>query len=131
MKNLLVLCFTLFGITNLYSQNQSSSKDADKVYTTVQTKPQFPGDINKYLADHISYPEDAKKNNVQGTVYISFVVEKDGSVSGVTALRKVNPSLDAEAISVISSSPKWKPGMQDGMPVRVQYTVPVQYTLVK
>ncbi|HTB31124.1 MAG TPA: energy transducer TonB [Bacteroidia bacterium] len=103
--------------------------DENKVFTIVQQKPAFPGDINKWLADHIDYPEQAKDANIQGTVYVSFVVERDGSVSGVTVLRGVNTYLDNEAKKKVSSMPKWTPGQQNGHSVRVQYMLPVHFIL--
>jgi periplasmic protein TonB len=103
--------------------------DADKVFTIVQQMPKFPGDINKYLADHIEYPEQAKDANIQGTVFISFVVEKDGSVTAIKVLRGVNNYLDNEAKRVINGMPKWSPGEQNGHSVRVQYMVPIHFIL--
>jgi len=129
MKTILVFCIFLLGFTTVYSQNALSSND--KVYTVVQQKPQFPGDINKFLSDNLKYPEDARKNNIQGTVYVQFVVEKDGSVSGVKVLRGVQggASLESEAVQVVSGMPKWTPGVQDGSPVRVSYLLPVRFML--
>lgn len=103
--------------------------DPNKVFTIVQQKPAFPGDVNKWLADHIDYPEQAKDANIQGTVYVSFVVEKDGSVSGVTVLRGPNSYLNEEAKNKVSSMPKWSPGQQNGHAVRVQYMLPVHFVL--
>jgi periplasmic protein TonB len=103
--------------------------DANKVFTIVQQKPAFPGDINKWLGEHINYPEQAKDANISGTVYMSFVVEKDGSVSGVSVLRGVNSYLNDEAKRVISVMPKWTPGQQNGHTVRVQYMVPIHFVL--
>ena len=103
--------------------------DLNKVFTIVQQKPAFPGDINKWLYDHINYPEQAKDANIQGIVYMSFIVERDGSVTGVSVLRGVNGYLDNEAKRVISVMPKWTPGQQNGHAVRVQYMVPIRFIL--
>jgi protein TonB len=103
--------------------------DANKVFTIVQQKPQFPGDINKWLAEHIDYPEQAKEANIQGTVYVSFVVERDGSISSVTVLRGVETHLNNEAVKKVSGMPKWAPGQQNGHAVRVQYMLPVHFVL--
>lgn len=103
--------------------------DADKVFMIVQQQPKFPGDINKWLSDHIDYPEQAKDANIQGTVFVSFIVEKDGGVSGVKILRGVNSYLDNEALRVITKMPKWSPGQQNGHSVRVQYNVPIRFVL--
>ena len=128
MKYFLILCFALMGITNVYSQEVAN--DDNQVFMIVQTPPKFPGGVNKYLADSINYPDDARKNNAEGTVYVSFIVEKDGSVSSVKVLRgSNNASLDKEAVRVVSTMPKWTPGMQNGHTVRVQYTVPIHFVL--
>ena len=127
MKNLIVFCFALLGITNAYSQNKPGNND--KVYTIAQVKPTFIGDFNKYLSDDIVYPKDAKDNHVEGTVYVSFIVEKDGSVDSVKVTRGYSHSLDAEAIRVIASSPKWKPAVQNGEAVRFKYVLPIHFNI--
>jgi len=127
MKKLIVFCFALLGVTTVYSQNKPGSKD--KVYTIVQTKPIFPGDFNQYLADNIVYPKDAKDNHVEGTVYVSFIVEKDGSTDSVRVTRGVSHSINAEAIRVIATSPKWKPGVQNGEIVRFNYVLPIHFNI--
>ena len=95
--------------------------------------PEFPNGgmtaLMKYLSDNIRYPEAAHKAGIQGRVTVQFVVGKDGSIGNVSILRGVNADLDAEAIRVISSMPKWKPGTQKGEPVKVKYTVPVMFRL--
>lgn len=106
--------------------------DAD-VYEVVENMPEFPDGgmpgLMKYLSDNIRYPEAAHKAGTQGRVTVQFVVGKDGSIGNVSILRGVNADLDAEAIRVISSMPKWKPGTQKGEPVKVKYTVPVMFRL--
>ena len=129
MKTLLAFCLILVGIAPLYSQELGGDDD-NKVFMIVQTPPKFPGDVNKYLCDSINYPNDAEKNNAQGTVYVSFVVEKDGSVSTVKILRgSNNASLDKEAVRVVTAMPKWTAGQQNGHTVRVLYTVPICFVL--
>jgi len=131
MKTILIFCISLLGFTSMYSQNIQPADAPDKVYTTVQQKPEFPGDINKFLSDNIKYPQDARANNIQGTVYVQFVVEKDGSVSSAKVLRGVQggTSLESEAMRVVSSMPKWTPGMQNGNAVRVAYLLPIRFAL--
>ncbi|MDE6347936.1 MAG: TonB family protein [Bacteroides sp.] len=103
------------------------------VFEVVEKMPEFPeGGMPKlmaYLAKNIRYPEKAQKEGTQGRVTVQFIVEKDGSISHVKPLRGVQPELDAEAVRVISSMPKWKPGTQRGEAVRVRYTVPVVFRL--
>jgi protein TonB len=103
--------------------------DPNKVWTFVQQKPQFPGDIYKYLQEHIEYPEEAKETNIQGIVYVSFIVEKDGSITSVSILRGVNTLLNQEAVRVVSHMPKWTPGQQNGHGVRVNYMLPIHFVL--
>lgn len=106
--------------------------DAD-VYEVVEKMPEFPdggmSGLMKYLSANIRYPEAAHKAGTQGRVTVQFVVGKDGSIGDVKVIRGVDPTLDAEAIRVISGMPKWKPGTQKGEPVNVRYTVPVMFRL--
>ena len=94
--------------------------------------PSFPGGpsaLNQYLSSNVKYPVVAQENGVQGRVVVSFVVERDGSITDVKVVRSVDPSLDREASRVVSSMPKWIPGKQNGSPVRVKYNVPVSFKL--
>lgn len=103
-----------------------------KVFDVVEEMPSFPGGqgaLMSYLASNIKYPVVAQENSVQGRVIVSFVVERDGSISDVRVARSVDPSLDREAQRVVKSMPRWKPGKQNGSAVRVKYTVPVVFRL--
>ena len=105
---------------------------SDSIYTLAKVMPEFPGGTKKllsFLSKNIKYPEKAKKAGVQGRVFVSFVVEVDGSVSGVKLLRGIGSGCDEEAMRVVRSMPNWKPGMNDGNPVRVQYNLPIKYAL--
>ena len=120
-----------FEATNV---DESAPLDAntDEVFKVVEVDPEFPGGeeaLYKYLAENIKYPVMAKNNKVEGRVYITFVIEKDGTVSDAKVLRSVNEELDAEALRVINAMPKWKPGTQRGVPVRVQYNIPIIFKL--
>ncbi len=106
--------------------------EEEKVFIAVEEMPEFPGGTTallQYIAKAVEYPVIAQENGVQGTVYVTFVVNKDGSVSNAKVLRGVDPSLDAEALRVVSTLPKWKPGKQSGTPVRVSYNVPIKFQL--
>lgn len=109
------------------------SETVGPIFEVVEQMPEFPdggmAGMMKYLSSHIRYPEAAHKAGTQGRVTVQFVVGKDGSIGNVGILRGVDPNLDAEAIRVISSMPKWKPGTQKGEPVNVRYTVPVMFRL--
>jgi protein TonB len=104
----------------------------EEIFVIVEKMPKFPGGnkrITKWIARHIKYPVIAQENGAEGTVYIKFVIEIDGSVSNVEVLKGVDPYLDQEAKRVIESMPKWSPGKQRGKPVRVSYVAPIKFVL--
>lgn len=104
----------------------------DTPFMVVEDMPEFPGGtaaLLEYLKKNIKYPAICRENNIQGRVLVSFIVNKDGSIVDAEVVKNVNPSLDKEALRVISGMPKWKPGSQRGKPVRVKYTVPVNFRL--
>lgn len=101
----------------------------NKVFDIAEQMPSFKGNVNQWLASNLSYPAVAAENGVQGRVIVQFVVEKDGSVSNVQVVRSVDPALDREAVRVVKSMPKWNPGMNNGQPARVKYTLPVTFKL--
>ncbi|TWI97155.1 TonB family protein [Mucilaginibacter frigoritolerans] len=104
----------------------------NKVFTAIEQVPQFPGGVNafyEFLANNIQYPAESRKLASQGRVIISFVVEKDGSLTNIHTVRGVDSSINAEAVRVIKLSPKWSPGVQNGHLARVAYSVPIAFTL--
>ena len=104
------------------------------IFTAVEKNPQFVGGITafyRFLTSNIRYPEAMRKNNIQGKVFLTFVIERDGSLSDIKSLRDVGYGSGEEAIRVLSISPKWEPGIQNGRAVRVQYTVPISFALDK
>ena len=108
-------------------------EEEEVVFVVVESMPEFPGGqqaLFKYLSENVKYPVIAQENGIQGRVICQFVVNKDGSIVDVEVIRSGgDPSLDKEAIRVIKSMPKWKPGKQRGKAVRVKYTVPVNFKL--
>lgn len=107
-------------------------EDANQIFEIVESPAEFPGGYTallKYLKKSLVYPEQAADMGIQGKVIVRFVVEKDGSVSQANVVKGIDPSLDKEALRVIKAMPKWKPGMQQGRPVRVRCTQPVQFKL--
>lgn len=108
-------------------------EEEEVVFVVVEKMPEFPGGqqaLFKYLSENVKYPVIAQENGIQGRVICQFVVNRDGSIVDVEVVRSGgDPSLDKEAIRVIKSMPKWKPGQQRGKPVRVKYTVPVNFKL--
>ena len=104
----------------------------EKAFDVVEEMPQFPGgpsELMKFLAETVKYPEAAEKTGTQGRVIASFIVEKDGSISGAKVVKNVSEELDAEALRVINAMPKWTPGKQSGKAVRVKYTIPITFRL--
>lgn len=104
----------------------------DTPFVSVQNMPEYPGGINAlkaFLATNIEFPETAARVGIEGTVYVYFVVEKDGSVSNIKTLRGINDDCNEEAERVIGLLPKWKPGNQQGKTVRVSFTIPVSFNL--
>ena len=98
----------------------------------VGTPPAFPGGeaaLLQYLSQNIHYPVDARQNNIQGNVALTFIVEKDGSISDVTVLREIGGGCAEEAVRVVEGMPNWMPGMANGQPVRVRYTLPLRFRL--
>ena len=108
-------------------------EEEEVIFVVVEKMPEFPGGqqaLFKYLSENVKYPVIAQENGIQGRVICQFVVNKDGSIVEVEVVRSGgDPSLDKEAVRVIKSMPKWKPGQQRGKPVRVNYTVPVNFKL--
>ena len=109
-----------------------SNPQSETIYKSVEQMPMFPGgeiELIKYLSQNIQYPPEAAKNNVQGRVILQFVVDKTGQVGEVKILRSVSEELDAEAVRVVKTLPKFEPGRQDGKPVAVWYTLPVSFNI--
>lgn len=102
------------------------------VFVAVEQNPGFPGGIGKlmeYINKNLKYPKVAKQASLEGRVIVSFVVERDGSLTGIKVRKSLSPETDAEAIRLIMNSPKWVPGMQGGRAVRVQYSIPITFKL--
>ena len=111
---------------------EEEEESSQQIFTVVETMPEFPGGqmaLLQYLSKSIKYPVIAQENGIQGRVSCSFVVNKDGSIVDAEVIRGVDPSLDKEALRVINSMPKWSPGKQRGKPVRVAYTLPINFQL--
>jgi len=125
-----ITAFVLFSLCSVQINGQNDDKD--KVYVQVDEMPKFPGGeeaFGKYISEHVNYPEIAQKNDIQGKVFVTFHILKDGSVTNAKVVRGVDPSLDKEALRVIKSMPNWEPGKQKGEPVNVEFTVPIAFKL--
>lgn len=106
--------------------------EANQIFTVVEQNPEFPGGeaaLMQFIKKNLKYPAFAAENGIQGRVTLSFTVEKDGSIANIEVMRSPAEELSKEAIRVVSSMPKWKPGKQRGKPVRVKYVLPVTFRL--
>ena len=113
-------------------QLEEVTEEPEKVYDMVEQMPEFPGGYAKmmeYISAHLQYPEDAQENGTQGRVIVQFVINADGFISDAQIVRKLAPSCDNEALRLINSMPRWKPGQQGGENVRVKYTIPIVFRL--
>jgi protein TonB len=113
---------------------EMEEEESDEVFgfAVIEDKPEFPGGeaaLMSYFGKNTKYPEIAKENDIQGRVFVGFVIDKKGKVTEVTILRGVDPYLDKEAIRVVKAMPAWKPGKQRGKAVKVRYQVPVNFKL--
>lgn len=102
------------------------AQDTSRVYEMAQQMPHFNGDLPSYISDHFAYPEKAAYKGAEGYVVITFVVEKDGSLSGAYAIKSLEPSIDSAAIACVYSMPKWTPGVLNGTVVRVKSAISIK-----
>jgi protein TonB len=144
MRNYFLFLMLLFSSFQTHAQNDSlaikkdssQTENLDIVLSYTNHMPTFKAnkykDFQEYILDNIKYPKEAQALKIQGVVYIQYTIELDGSVSNVHVLpgKGLYPSCDQEAIDIISNSPKWEPGRQNDIPVRVQLIIPIRYTLI-
>lgn len=119
-------------LTPVAQPDTTPVKKDTRIFTTVEKEPEFKGGMEafyKFLQQNIHYPAAMRKNNIQGKVFITFIVEKDGSLSDVHTVRDIGSGTGDEAVRVIKLSPNWNPGIQNGRPVRVAFTMPISFTL--
>ncbi|MDD2196060.1 MAG: M56 family metallopeptidase [Bacteroidales bacterium] len=124
------------NVENETITTKSQETVEEDVFKVVENMPKFRGDkshemFRNYIAQNLKYPVIAFENGIQGKVFVSFIIEPDGSVSNVKVVKGVDPSIDKEAVRVVESSPKWEPGTQRGVNVRVQLTFPISFSLEK
>ena len=113
-------------------QVEEEEVEEQQIFMVVENAPAFPGGDAarmKFLQDNIKYPQMARESGIQGTVYVTFVVERNGNVTDVKILRGIGGGCDEEAVRVVQNMPKWEPGKQRGKPVRVQFNMPIKFTL--
>lgn len=137
LRNILTIIVMLTSYSTIQAQvviedNAVVNEDENQIFVFVEEYPEFPNgeeNLYKYLGSNIKYPHEALENGIQGTVVVKFVVEKDGSISNVKAVRKIGGGCDEEAVRVVKRMPRWKPGKQSGKPVRTEFTLPIQFKL--
>ena len=111
---------------------QEEAIEEDVIFTVVEDQPSFPGGEEarlRFLRDNLRYPQIAREAGIQGTVFVTFVVERDGSVTDVRVIRGIGGGCDEEALRVVRAMPRWEPGRQRGQPVRVQFNMPIRFML--
>ena len=111
---------------------EENTEKVEEVFFVVEDMPKFPGGdlaLKRWIANHVKYPAVARENDIQGKVFVRFVVTSTGKVDKVQIVRGVDPLLDAEAVRVVKALPRWKPGYQRNKPVSVWYTVPINFKL--
>jgi TonB family protein len=115
-----------------YENNRSEQEPKVFDFVSIETPPSFPGGMNKfyeYLSKNVKYPKEAQNNNIQGKVFLSFIVEQDGTIADVQVVRRLGGGTDEEAVRLLQESPKWVPGILNGKTVRVKYNIPISFTL--
>ena len=135
MKRLIVLALMALMAVPVLAQQDDSKKKATEdevVFIDVEKSAEFPGGmeaLENYLKSKIKYPAKARRKMIEGKVFVQFVVEKDGRVDGIRVVRSPDELLTKEAVRVVKAMPRWEPGMQNGVPVRYQFVLPVVFQL--
>lgn len=133
MKKTLLISVVASLAINSFAQTTTKSVPTDlEVFVVVEIQPEFTGGkeaMYKFIADNVQYPVECKENNIEGKVYVNFVVSKDGKISKAKVIRSVNPLIDAEALRLINSMPAWKPGTMRGKPVNVSKNLRINFKL--
>ena len=136
MKKMMLLTMMTFCLSvTAWAQKTVVSNEThqnEEAFDVVEQMPEYPGGINaliQYMSENIQYPDDARKQMIQGRVMVAFVIDKDGSITKAGVVKSVYPSLDAEALRVVKAMPKWTPGRQKGQVVRVKFTIPINFSI--
>ncbi len=135
MKRIVLFFLAVFFGISLQAQAEQpkvTNADEEEIFVVVENDPEFPGGteaLHRYLASNIKYPEQAKAEKIQGRVFVTFVIEKDGTVTNIKVLRDIGGGCGDEAVRVVQNMPKWKPGRQRGRRVRTQFNLPINFNL--
>lgn len=130
LTTLSVLAILLTVNTTAMAQNNKTAKD--KVYEKAEIMPEFPGGeqaMMDFVAKNVTYPKEAMEKEISGRVLVGFIVEKDGSITETEVVKGIGGGCDEEALRVVKAMPKWKPGKQEGKPVRVHFLLPIIFKL--
>ena len=130
LTTLSVLAILFMANTTTMAQDKKVAND--KVYEKVEVMPEFPGGdqaMMDFVAKNVVYPQEARDKEISGRVMVGFIVEKDGGISDAKVVKGIGGGCDEEAVRVFSAMPKWKPGKQDGKPVRVGFQMPINFKL--
>jgi periplasmic protein TonB len=126
------LFFLLLFAVSAMAQKSDTVDSSDMVYMVVESPPEFEGGVDAmkaFVARNVKYPRDAYKKGISGTVFVQFIIDKDGNVTEEKVIRGIGKSCDKEALRVIKMMPKWKPGKQQGKRVRVRFVYPFNFSL--
>jgi len=126
---LILSCVLAFSVN---AQEDEKVRKKGDIFFEVDVMPEYPGGkegVKTFIMENVKYPEKAKKNKISGKVFVQFIVDENGEVTNAKVIRAVSPELDEEALRVINSMEKWTPGKEKGKPVKVQFTVPIQFAL--
>ena len=127
-----MLALAVAGLAQAQEKVTLSNTQGEEIFVVVEHEPEFPGGLDKmyqFIASNVKYPTEAKEKGVSGTVMVSFVVERDGSISNPKVVKGIGAGCDEEVLRVLKAMPKWKPGRVQNKTVRVQYTLPFRFSL--
>jgi len=127
---LLFFAVVILSAHSIFAQDSTKTAPSTQVFAAIEQEPTFPGGVHafsKFIGSNLKYPDVARVIGLTGKVFVTFVIERDGSVSNVTPIKCMGAGCESEAVRVISMSPNWSPGFQKGKAVRVQYTIPISF----
>jgi protein TonB len=131
-KTFFLLIFCGIGYLSLYAQTGEYKRV--EAFPTPEEMPAFPGGeekCNQYIKDNLKYPQEAITNEIEGKVWVNFIIDKDGTINNISVIRGLSKECDAEAIRIIQNMPKWLPGKTNGIPVATKLNLPIRFTLTE
>ncbi|MEE1303431.1 MAG: energy transducer TonB [Bacteroidales bacterium] len=134
MKRFLLLLSAILLTNMAFCQEEKKVSVDDEVFVVVEEQAEFPGGLDSmyaYIQKNLVYPEKAKAEGIEGRVFVTFTIEKDGSISNILIKRAIGGGCEEAAVEMIKNMPKWKPGKQRGKPARFQFVLPIKFELPK